>query len=109
EFVRYYTALIEIAKESPDALDLRESDVAAAQAQVSGAVRNATGIEKMRAAEQRSRAQLRSAAAAMAVERFRRDRDRWPGTLDELVPAYLKAMPLDPYDGQPLRMRRLKR
>jgi hypothetical protein len=107
-FVRYYTALVEIAKDSPDALDERPDDVAAAVDRLSPALRNqVTGIDKMQEADGRSRALLRSAAAAVAAERFRRDTGRWPASLDELVPAYLKAVPRDPYDRQPLRLRRL--
>jgi hypothetical protein len=30
-----------------------------------------------------------------------------PDTLAELVPAYLTAVPLDPYDGQPVRYKKL--
>jgi hypothetical protein len=62
---------------------------------------------KMLEADRRSRATLRSAATAVAAERFRRDQGRWPAALDELVPAYVTAVPLDPFDGQPLRSRRL--
>ena len=48
----------------------------------------------------------RTACAALAAERFRLARGRWPETLDELVPAYLDAVPEDPFDGKPLRYRR---
>jgi hypothetical protein len=43
----------------------------------------------------------------VAVERYRVANNRWPDTLPELVPAYLPKVPLDPYDGAPLRYRRL--
>jgi hypothetical protein len=47
---------------------------------------------------------LRSAQTALAVERFRcRHGGRLPGKLEELVPAYCEALPLDPFDGTPLR------
>jgi len=42
----------------------------------------------------------------LAVERYRRDQHGWPARLDELVPAYLAQVPLDPFDGQPLRLTR---
>jgi hypothetical protein len=45
----------------------------------------------------------RTTAAALAAERYRRAHSRWPETLDALVPKFLAAVPLDPYDGQPLR------
>ncbi len=53
---------------------------------------------------QRSEANLRCAATALAAERFRKQSGRWPNTLDELVAAkLLNAVPLDPFDGKPLR------
>jgi hypothetical protein len=45
----------------------------------------------------------RSAAVAMALERYRKDRGNWPGSLAGLVPKYLEKVPLDPFDGKPLR------
>jgi hypothetical protein len=102
-FVRYYTALIEIAKESPDALDLRHDEVAAIEARTSSTVRDSIPTAKMRDAERRLRAQLRIGYVSVAAERFRREKGRWPTSLAELVPVYLKAIPLDPGDGQPLK------
>ncbi|CAN5237366.1 hypothetical protein BH10PLA2_BH10PLA2_18030 [soil metagenome] len=55
-------------------------------------------------ADARSVAILRTAYTAVAVERFRLAKGRWPNNLAELVPLYLEAVPLDPFDGQPLRM-----
>jgi tetratricopeptide (TPR) repeat protein len=59
------------------------------------------------AAEQVRRAKLRSVVAVLAVERYRLARGRWPESLAALVPEFLAAVPADPYDGQPLRYRRL--
>lgn len=53
------------------------------------------------------RARLRTAIAALAAERFRLDRNRWPDTLAELVPDYLEQVPADPYDLKPLRSKPL--
>jgi hypothetical protein len=50
-------------------------------------------------------AQTRCAIAMLAVERYRRRHGDWPQSLDALVPSQLKEMPLDPYDGKPLRYR----
>ena len=48
--------------------------------------------------------QIRSALAAVAVERFRRDRSGvFPNTLEETVPTYMPAVPEDPFTGRPLR------
>src|SRR5262249_27742509 len=55
----------------------------------------------------RTRAELRCAAAALAAERYRLAEKRWPDSLDVLVPRYLAAVPADPFDGRPLRCRRL--
>ncbi len=46
---------------------------------------------------------VRCARVALAAERFRLDRSHWPAELAELVPEYIDAIPLDPFDGQPLR------
>jgi hypothetical protein len=43
----------------------------------------------------------------LAAERYRRTHGRWPGSLDDLVPGLLSQVPTDPYDGNPLRYRRL--
>jgi hypothetical protein len=48
---------------------------------------------------------LRSAAAAIACERFRRVKNRWPMTLAEIPPDILTEVPADPVDGKPLRYR----
>ncbi len=66
------------------------------------------GLEwpKQGAAFHRVKAELRC-AAALAAERYRMAEGRWPESLDVLVPRYLDAVPSDPFDGQPLRLRRL--
>jgi hypothetical protein len=55
----------------------------------------------------RKRAQVRCLILALAAERFRRAHGRWPATAAELTPEELPAVPLDPFDGQPLRLRLL--
>jgi len=47
----------------------------------------------------------RQAVTAIAVQRHQLRHGKLPGTLDELVPTFLKAAPLDPIDGQPMRYR----
>lgn len=64
-------------------------------------------VEKTATACWRSTAHCRCAAVALACERHRRAHGRWPDRLEELTPALLPAVPLDPLDGQPLRYRRL--
>ncbi|HEX5446662.1 MAG TPA: hypothetical protein VFW87_22780 [Pirellulales bacterium] len=46
-----------------------------------------------------------SARVAVAVERFRLRHAEPPKTLDALIPEFLPEVPLDPFDGQPLRYR----
>jgi hypothetical protein len=59
-------------------------------------------------AHTRNQAKLRSAMVALAVERYGQAHAAWPASLDGLVRSgLLKAVPVDPYDGQPLRYRRL--
>lgn len=46
----------------------------------------------------------RTSIAALAIERFRRaNAGQAPASLDELVPTYLAAVPMDPFDGKPLK------
>ncbi len=53
----------------------------------------------------RGQAMLRVTATALAAERYRREHGHLPPLLTALTPVYLRAVPLDPYDGQPLRYR----
>jgi hypothetical protein len=53
-------------------------------------------------------ARRRAGVAALAVERYRiAHQGALPDKLDTLVPRQLAEVPVDPYDGQPLRFRRL--
>jgi hypothetical protein len=48
-------------------------------------------------------AQLRQARTAIAIERFQRRENRFPGKLEVLIPEYMKGIPVDPFDGQAMR------
>jgi hypothetical protein len=48
---------------------------------------------------------IRCSTVVLAVERYRLSKGKWPENLENLVPAYLPAIPLDPFDGKPLRYR----
>lgn len=50
-------------------------------------------------------AQQRMLQTAVALKRFHLANKRYPTTSDELLPAYLPSLPLDPIDGKPLRYR----
>lgn len=43
------------------------------------------------------------AETALAIERYRLKYDSLPESLDELVPEFMEAVPLEPFDGEPLR------
>jgi hypothetical protein len=49
------------------------------------------------------------ARVAVAVERYRESTGKLPDTLDELVGDYIEEIPLDPFDGKPLRYKRTER
>jgi len=40
---------------------------------------------------------------AIALKRFQLKHGRWPETAGELVPEFLPSVPIDPYDGKPLK------
>ena len=44
----------------------------------------------------------RSARVMCAIERYRLDKGKLPGSLAELVPGYMEAIPLDPFTGKEL-------
>ena len=51
----------------------------------------------------RIRATSDAVDTGIAIERYRREHGKLPEKLDELVPEFLPRVPIDPYDGQPLR------
>jgi len=55
----------------------------------------------------RNQALIRCTSAALAAERFRRSHGAWPDSLAGLVPEFLGELPVDPYNGSPLKFRRL--
>jgi len=67
-----------------------------------------TGLPRVPFACQQAQARLRTTIAALAVERYRLDRGRWPDSLDALCPCYLSSVPVDPFDFEPLRYRRVR-
>jgi hypothetical protein len=61
-------------------------------------------IPKVGEATLRDQAQLSCVLAVLAAERFRLAQQRWPKNLQELCPKYLAEVPIDPFDGKPLRL-----
>jgi hypothetical protein len=106
--LRFLSTVIEAYKVSPDEARLRQPELEAGRQQLPKFVADLLSSTMMvMDADRRMRAHLSAGVAALAAERFRRDRGRWPESLAELVPAYLAAAPADPFDGAPLRYRRL--
>jgi hypothetical protein len=62
---------------------------------------------KVMEASVRHRAELLSVAALIACERFRLKHGRWPESLAELPKDLLPAIPVDPYNGEPMKFARL--
>jgi len=61
------------------------------------------GTSRFLDAAVRATASNHATDAVIAVERFQRAHGRLPAKLEELVPKYLPQVPIDPFDGQPLR------
>ena len=53
-------------------------------------------------------AHLRVTQTGLAIERYRLAEGRLPGSLEDLVPAYMQVVPIDPYDGRNLKYRKFK-
>jgi hypothetical protein len=53
-------------------------------------------------------AQLRTARAGLAVQRYRLAVGKLPESLGDLMPTYLDAVPKDPFDGKELRYKKLE-
>jgi len=52
-------------------------------------------------------ARLRCAVAALGVERYRLANNALPEKLEDVVPKHLEEIPADPFDGKPLRYKKL--
>jgi hypothetical protein len=55
----------------------------------------------------RTRADLLTAAAAIACERYRMANNRWPDSLEEIPNSILPEIPVDPFTGGPIQYRKL--
>jgi hypothetical protein len=66
----------------------------------------APGAMRLAEAVRRNRTQLRCTLVSLALERYRQANKQWPDSLRDLIPKELTRIPLDPYDGAPLRYRK---
>jgi hypothetical protein len=114
--LEHYAKLVEISRQTlPERLDAKYDEGALHQkakqegALLAGAYMGADlGLATSK--EPRCSAYLRMSATTLAVERFRSVNDgKLPATLAELSPRFLPQPLLDPYDGQPLRYKKLDR
>jgi hypothetical protein len=65
-------------------------------------------VSKVGQHHRRTHATLSCALLGVAVERYRLKNRHWPESLDAVVgQGFLKAVPADPFDGRPLRYKRL--
>lgn len=107
---------VRLMNEQVKAAKLKDPERGEAMKKIEDQVRNQRSILarlilpatlKVSESSKRQQASLRSAAVAVAAERFRVKKDRFPDGLDELVKGgYLKEHPIDPYDGKLLRYKR---
>lgn len=106
--LRFTTRFVEIARKTPEEQYALLAELEATVPQQPALVRLlAPAVLKVAEAFRRSTTELRCAIVMLAVERFRLEQGRWPKSLAELVGNYLPKVPVDLYDGQPLRFRRL--
>jgi hypothetical protein len=108
-YLHHMTALIEAAKrpaaEQPEHFQKALQEMKADPKAVF-AGRILPAAERLVTARLRCQAQLRSARTGLAAEWYRQENGHWPDKLDALVPKYLPRVPADPFDDQPLRLRR---
>jgi hypothetical protein len=65
-------------------------------------------VVKVAEASWRTRADLLTASTAIACERFRLGKGRWPKSLAEVPTEILPDIPLDPFNGKPIQYRKLE-
>lgn len=67
------------------------------------AVAGSDAAEQLVTWQQGARAQLRILICELAIVAFSREHGRAPESLEELVPEFLEAVPIDPFDGGPIK------
>jgi hypothetical protein len=65
-------------------------------------------LSRITTIDTRNIAQLLTARVGLAIERYRLAAGKLPDALADLVPAYLDAVPKDPFDGNELRYKKLE-
>jgi len=115
EFLQYWGTMIRATDEPwPQALEAFKVAGQQAQARAQGGASPArvgrvlTGllvpaVEAFTTATARDAAMNGATDAAIACERYRRRHGKLPQSLEELVPEFVPRVPVDPFDGEPLR------
>jgi hypothetical protein len=68
----------------------------------------APAMSKLADADRRTHAFQRCAIIMLAAERYRQEHNRWPESVGALAEdGYLEKAPADPYDGAPIRLKRV--
>jgi hypothetical protein len=102
--LEFNTRILEIAKEPMHLQEARVREVEATVSRLPYLARQlAPASAKVMEANRRNMAELRCAIAAIAAERYRLAHGKWPERLSDLTPKFLPKIPVDPYDGAPLR------
>ncbi len=107
--LRMYTECVELAKlpveeQVCEFAQLRPAEPVA-EDDLAGSMTK--GNVKMAVSSHRAKALLRCTVVGLALERYRDETGHWPAGLDDLAPGMLPEVPLDPFDGWPLRYKRL--
>ena len=114
-----HPTMLEMMNRWIDIAQLPSHEQAAAEQQLELAIRNSPktavlprlifpSVTKLGAASRRKHAILRCTIVSLAAERYRQANKSCPDSLDKLCPQFLEAVPLDPFDGAPLRYRRVE-
>ncbi|MFT3882871.1 MAG: PQQ-binding-like beta-propeller repeat protein [Gemmatales bacterium] len=102
--LRFYQSALALANRPGGAsLDEMKELIEKERAQSPTVVVFGAGLTKMYEADQKRRTGLRMTAALIAADRFRQETGREPTGWSDLVPKYYPEIPMDPYDGQPIR------
>ncbi|HQR06704.1 MAG TPA: PQQ-binding-like beta-propeller repeat protein [Gemmatales bacterium] len=104
KLLRFYQAALALA-EKPEgaALDEMKALIEKYRADIPSVVVFGATLPRIYESDQKRRAGLRMAAALLAAERYRLETGKVPAGWNDLVPKYFPSIPIDPYDGRPIR------
>jgi hypothetical protein len=117
-FKSEHADILEMMTRHIDAIRLSPQDQIAAETSIEAEIRAlprtriltrlmSPAVSRINESCRRQHVYVRSLIACLAAERYRQKHGTWPATVADLAPSELSAVPQDPFDGQPLRMRRL--